>query len=174
MTLENSRRFGRNVLNVRPTRDSASMPENPRNQKRSWLAAMIWKTYPEIEESAASYTTTRLFKSDRAFFVYFFIATTILSMAVAERSPVDLEGVLWEAGIIVFLSIFILRRRVWAMGLAIIIYTADMLPPTSARPLPQIIFGLICWQLGSTAIRVEIERKRRAQRRLRADPPPLA
>jgi hypothetical protein len=103
-------------------------------------------------------------------------------MAVAafagERSPVEMQGVLWEMGIIAFLSIFVLKGRVWAMGLALIIYTTDkillMLPPTSARPLPQIIFGLICWQLGSTAIRVEIERKRREKPHLRAEPPPLA
>lgn len=132
---------------------------------------MIWKTYQEIEESAARYSTTRLFSSDRAYFIYFFIATTILSTAVAvfarEKSPVDMEGVLWEAAIIGFLSIFVLRGHVWAMGLALIMYSADkillMLPPTSARPLPQIFFGLICWQLGSTAIRVEIERKRKAK-----------
>jgi hypothetical protein len=158
------------------------MPENLRIKKRGWLATMIWKTYPEIAEAAARYSTTRLYKSDRAYFIYFFIATTILSMAVGafagEKSPVDMEGVLWEAAIIGFLSIFILIGRVWAMGLALIVYTADkillMLPPTSARPLPQIIFGLICWQLGSTALRVEIERKRRPKTHLRAEPPPLA
>jgi hypothetical protein len=158
------------------------MPENLGTKKRGWLATMIWKTYPEIEESAACYSATRLYKSDRAYFIYFFIATTILSMAVAafagEKSPVDMEGVLWEAAIIGFLCIFILMGRVWAMGLALIVYTADkilmMLPPTSVRPLPQIIFGLICWQLGSTTIRVEIERKRRAKTHLRAEPPPLA
>lgn len=158
------------------------MPENQQTKKRNWLATMIWKTYPEIEESATRYGTTRLFKSDLAYFIYLFIATTILSMAVAafagEKSPVDVEGVLCEAAIIGFLSIFILRGRVWAMGLALIMYTADkillMLPPTSARPLPQIIFGLICWQLGSTAVRVEIERKRRAKTHLRVEPPPLA
>src|SRR6266478_5525594 len=157
--------------NLRYTKGQGfKMPENPLDKKRGWLASMIWKTYPEIEESAASYSTTRLFKSDRAYFIYFFIATTILSMAVAAfaggKSPVDMEGVLWEAAIIGFLSIFILLGHIWAMGLALIVYTADkillMFPPTSARPLPQIIFGLICWQLGSTAIRVEIERKRRA------------
>lgn len=170
------------MLNLRRTkRQGFNMPENPQNQKRGWLAAILWKTYPEIADSAASYSTTGLFKSDRAFFVYFFIATTILSMTVAsfagERSPVDREGVLWEAGIIAFLSIFILRGHVWAMGLALIIYTIDkillILPPTSAGPLPQIIFGLICWQLGSTAIRVEFERKRSAKPHLRAEPPPL-
>jgi hypothetical protein len=158
------------------------MPENPQNKKRGWLATMIWKTYPEIEQSAARYSTTSLVKSDRAYFIYFFIATAILSMTVAAfaggKSPIDMEGVLWEAAIIGFLSIFILMGHVWAMGLALIMYTADkillMLPPTSARPLPQIIFGLICWQLGSTAIRVEIERKRRTKTQTRAEPPPLA
>lgn len=147
------------------------MLANPKNNKRGWLATMIWKTYPEIEASAACYSTTHLFNSDRAYFIYFFIATGILSMALAmlagDKNPVDMEGVLWEAAIIGFLSIFILRGHAWAMGLALIMYSADkillMLPPTSARPLPQIIFGLICWQLGSTAIRVEIERKRRAK-----------
>jgi hypothetical protein len=158
------------------------MPENPQDKKRGWLATMIWKMYPEIEQSAARYSTTSLVKSDRAYFIYFFIATTILSMTVASfaggKSPIDMEGVLWEAAILGFLSIFILMGHVWAMGLGLIMYTADklllMLPPTSARPLPQIIFGLICWQLGSTAIRVEIERKRRTKTQTRAEPPPLA
>jgi hypothetical protein len=97
-----------------------------------------------------------------------------------QRSPVDIEGVLWEAGILGFLSIFVLMGHVWAMGLALLVYTTDkillMLPPTSAQPLPQIIFSLICWHFGSTAIRVEMERKRRAKSQTpanRLDPPTI-
>jgi len=97
------------------------MPENPQNKKRGWLATMIWKTYPEIEQAAARYSTTSLVKSDRAYFIYFFLATTIISMTVAAfaggKSPIDMEGVLWEATIIGFLSIFILIGHVWAMDL---------------------------------------------------------
>jgi hypothetical protein len=54
------------------------MPENPQNKKRGWLATMIWKTYPEIEQAAARYSTTSLVKSDWAYLIYFFLATTIL------------------------------------------------------------------------------------------------
>ncbi len=161
-----------------------NMPENAPDKRRGRFKTMVWKPYPDIEKSAGKYRATRLFKSDRAIFVYFFVVMMIISTAMAvfwKRSPVDIEGVLWEVGIFGFLSIFILMGHVWAMGFAILTYTTDkillMMPPISAQPLGQIIFGLICSHLGSTAIRVEMERKRRAesqaQTNTRQDPPTI-
>jgi hypothetical protein len=157
------------------------MPENAQETQRGWFTTMVWKSYPDIEKSAEKYGETPLFKSDRAKLVYFFVVIFIISIAIAalggKRNPANMEEVLWEGGIIGFLCIFILMGHRWAIGLAILMYTADkiilMMPPTSAQPVSQIIFGLICWHLGSTAIRVEVERKRRAKSQMKSHPPTI-
>jgi hypothetical protein len=147
------------------------MAENTPPKRRASFWTLFWKPTSEIETSAEKYRTINIFKSDRAKLVYFLLTMLAISFALAifagSRAPVDVEGVLWSTAIFAFLFIFILFGHIWAMGIAVAIYVIDkallMMPPTSAHPVPQIIFGLLCWHLGSTAIRVEIARRRRAK-----------
>jgi hypothetical protein len=160
------------------------MPETDAGKKQRWFMAMLWKPYAEINKSADHYETKSAFKSDRAKFIYFLLAMLVISAAIASfwrKSPFDVEDVLWEGGVVVIVCIFVIMGHIWVIALMMLMYLSDkilmMLPPTAAQPVPQIIFGLICWNLGSTAIRVELERRRRskeAQRPATIEPPSLA
>ena len=177
-----------------PKNGVGHMAAKPHDRKRGrfQLNSMLWRPYSDIQQSAQQYRTTGLLKSDRAYLVYCFIVTSVISLTFAIFSDVGplggecliweecflIEGVLWEIAIFGFLSIFILMGHLWAMGLAIILYTVDkillMLLPISAKPVGQIAFALLCWQIGSTSIRVEIAHKRGAKSQTQAnrrDPP---
>lgn len=152
---------------------SVEPPQTPKDvsseKKRSFLSQLVWQPQSYIEEAVSRYDRTPLYVSDRAYIVYFLALAMVLTVGIAsiDTSVIDFDAVFW--GIILYgpLCIFVFFRQIWAMALIVMLYGADkivlMMPPVKAHPMPQIIFFLICFQLSSTAIRIELMRRRQSK-----------
>jgi hypothetical protein len=84
-----------------PKNGVGHMAAKPHDRKRGrfQLNSMLWRPYSDIQQSAQQYRTTGLLKSDRAYLVYFFIVTSVISLTFAifsDVGPLGGECLIWE------------------------------------------------------------------------------